>query len=132
MPAGIRNQTGVTAPKRQVEQSARRGGCDFELFYEQQHTSSAREVRATSSILAITLDGKGVSVRKAEVTRRRAEERKPRLNHRRSKGEKAHTKRMGTLADVYMIAPFVRTPDQIVRELEQGCLPKVSRGNSPR
>ena len=116
----IRNQTGVTVPKRQVEQSARRAGCDFESFYEQQRAANAREVKASSGILAITVDGKGVPMRKAdlrEATRKAAEERKPRLNHRRSKGEKSHTKRMGTVAAVYTIAPFVRTPEQIVREL---------------
>jgi hypothetical protein len=116
----IRNQTGVTVHKRQVEESARRASRDFELFYEQQRAASARQVKATSSILAITADGKGLPMRLSdlrETTRRRAEERKPRLNHRRSKGEKPHTKRMGTVAAVYTIAPFVRTPDQIVREL---------------
>jgi hypothetical protein len=116
----IRNQTGVTVPKRQVEESARRASHDFELFYEQQRAASARQVKATSGILVITADGKGVPMRKSdlrEATRKAAEERKPRLNHRRSKGEKAHTKRMSTVAAVYTIAPFVRTPEQIVREL---------------
>jgi hypothetical protein len=53
-----------------------------------------------------------------DETRKAAEARKSRFKHRRSKGEKAHTKRMGTVAAVYTIAPFVRTPDQIVRELK--------------
>lgn len=116
----IRKQTGVTVPKRQAEESARRAGCDFESFYEQQQAAHTREVKASSGILAITVDGKGVPLRKAdlrEATRKAAQARKPRLNHRRSKGEKSHTKRMSTVAAVYTIGPFVRTPEQIVREL---------------
>jgi hypothetical protein len=116
----IRDQTGVTVPKRQIEQSALRASCDFELFYEQQRSQNAREVKKTGSILAITVDGKGVPMRKSdlrEATRKAAEERQPRLKHRRSPGEKTKTKRMSTVAAVYTIEPFVRIPEQIVREL---------------
>jgi hypothetical protein len=116
----IRHQTGVTVPKRQIEQLERRASCDFDLFYEQRRTAYARQVKATSGILVITVDGKGVPMRKSDlrpVTLKAAQERKPRLNHRRSKGEKAHTKRMSAVAAVYTIAPFVRTPQQIVSEL---------------
>jgi hypothetical protein len=116
----IRNQTGVTVPKRQVEESARRASRDFELFYEQQRSHNAREVKKTGPILAITADGKGVPMLKSdlrEATRKAAEERKPRLQHRRSPGEKSKTKRMSTVAAVYTIEPFVRTPEQIVSEL---------------
>jgi hypothetical protein len=116
----IRDQTGVTVPKRQIEQSALRASCDFELFYEQQRSQNAREVKKTGPILAITVDGKGVPMRKSdlrEATRKAAEERQPRLKHRRSPGEKTTTKRMSTVAAVYTIEPFVRRPEQIVREL---------------
>ncbi|MGH8647793.1 MAG: ISKra4 family transposase [Burkholderiales bacterium] len=115
----LRNQTGVLVPKRQVEQSACRAAQDFELFYEQQRSQSAREVKKTGEILVLTTDGKGIPVRKQdlrEATRKAAEERKPRLQHRRSKGEKTKRKRMGTVAAVYTIEPFVRTPEQILRE----------------
>jgi len=116
----IRDQTGVTVPKRQIEQVARRASCDFDLFYEQQRSQHAREVKKTGPILVITADGKGVPMRKSdlrEATRKAAEERKPHLKHRRSPGEKSKTKRMSTVAAVYTIEPFVRTPEQIVREL---------------
>ena len=116
----IRDQTGVTVPKRQIEEAARRASRDFELFYEQQRSQNAREVRKTGPILAITVDGKGVPMRKAdlrEATRKAAEGRQPRLKHRRSPGEKTGSKRMSTVAAVYTIEPFVRTPEQIVREL---------------
>jgi hypothetical protein len=116
----IRNRTGVTVPKRQIEESARRASRDFELFYEQQRSQNAREVKKTGPILAITVDGKGVPMRKSdlrEATRRAAEGRQPRLKHRRSPGEKTKTKRMSAVAAVYTIKPFVRAPEQIVREL---------------
>ncbi len=116
----IRDQTGVTVPKRQIEEAARRASRDFELFYEQQRSQNAREVKKTGPILAVTVDGKGVPMRKAdlrEATRKAAEDRQPRLKHRRSPGEKTKTKRMSTVAAVYTIEPFVRTPEQIVREL---------------
>lgn len=117
----IRNQTGVSVPKRQVEEAVRRAAQDFESFYKQQRAASARQVKATSGILSLTFDGKGVPVRKADLreeTRRRAEEQKPRCKHHRGKNEKANAKRMGTVAAVYTIAPFVRRPEQIACELE--------------
>ena len=113
--------TGVKTPKRQVEESVRRSARDFDPFYQEQRAASAREVKITSNILVISVDGKGVPMLKTALrdqTRKAAEARRPRFKHRRSKGEKANTKRMGTVAAVYTIPPFVRTPDQIVRELK--------------
>jgi hypothetical protein len=115
------NRTGVMVSKRQAEESAKRSAQDFDFFYEEQRAASASEVKATSEILVISVDGKGVPMRKSdlrEATRKAAEERKPRLIHRRSKGEKSKSKRMGTVAAVYTIEPFVRTPEQIVREFQ--------------
>jgi hypothetical protein len=119
--ASVHQQTGVLIPKRQTEELARRAAQDFELFYAGQRTQTARQVKARSEILVISADGKGIPMLKTDLrpaTRKAAGERSPRLNHRRSKGEKAHSKRMGTVATVYTIAPFVRTPAQIVREFE--------------
>jgi hypothetical protein len=133
----IRNQTGVAVPKRQVEESARRASRDFELFYEQQRSQNARAVKKTGPILAITVDGKGVPMLKSdlrEATRKAAEERQPRLKHRCSPGEKTKTKRMSTVAAVYTIEPFVRAPEQIVRELApiQEALPPRPRPEDKR
>ena len=117
--SNIDNLTGVSVPKRQIEQSALRAARDFNLFYQQQRSQTAREVKKTGNILALTTDAKGVPMRKIdlqEATRKAAEERKPHLEHRRSPGEKTKSKRMGTVAAVYTIDPFVRTPEQIVRE----------------
>src|SRR5215813_8066132 len=116
----ISSHTGVKVPKRQMEQIVRHSAQDIELFYEQQRAASALQVKATSEILAISMDQKGIPMRKAdlrEATRKAAQERKPHLKHRRSKGEKSHSKRMSTVASVYTIAPFVRTPEQIAGEM---------------
>ncbi len=135
--ASILQQTGQTVPKRQAEESARRAAQNFELFYQQQRSANAREVNTSGEILAITLDGKGVPMLKIdprEATRKAAEERKPRLKHRLSKGEKTKNKRMGTVAAVYTIEPFVRTPEQIVRELGpvRDALPRRPRPEDKR
>jgi hypothetical protein len=53
-----------------------------------------------------------------EVTRTAARSREPRLKHRLSKGEKTNAKRMATVVAVYTTAAFVRTPEQVVRELK--------------
>lgn len=112
---------GVKVGKRQAEEAAIRAAQDFDLFYETQRAQSARQVKATSGIVTITTDGKGVPMRKPdlrEATRQAAEKRTPLLDHRRSKGEKSQTKRMSTVASVYTIAPFVRAPEDIVREFK--------------
>jgi len=112
---------GLKIGKRQAEEVAISAARDFDLFYEKQRAQTAREVKATSGILVLQMDGKGIRMLLAylrEQTRQEAEQRTPRLDHRRSKGEKSHTKRMSTVAAVYTIAPFVRAPEDIVRELK--------------
>lgn len=92
------------------------------MFYESQRAQTAKQVRATSELLIISSDGKGIPMRKADLrepTREAAQARQPRQRQRRSKGEKPHTKRMGTVAAVYTIAPWVRTPEEIVSELSR-------------
>lgn len=118
--ATMQKQTGVTVPKRQLEECVQRAAQDFELFYQQQRTATPRETKASSPILVLSTDQKGVPTRKAdllEATRKAAEKRNPRLKHRRSKGEKPHRKRLSTVAAVYTIPPFVRTAEQIVGEM---------------
>jgi hypothetical protein len=118
--ATIQKQTGVTVHKRQLEECVRRVSQDFELFYQQQRSATPQQVKASSQILVLMMDQKGVPMRKAdllEATRKAAEKRNPRLQHRRSKGEKPHRKRLSTVAAVYTIPPFLRTPEQIVGEM---------------
>jgi hypothetical protein len=53
-----------------------------------------------------------------EPTRRKAAQGTPhKLAQRLSKGEKRNRKRIATVAAVYTVAPYVRTPQQVVRSL---------------
>jgi hypothetical protein len=62
------------------------------------------------SILVVTVDGKGVPMRR-EASEQPADGRK-----RRRKGEKANKKREACVGAVYSIEPFVRTPQDIVND----------------
>lgn len=115
-------QTGALVPKRQIEQLVERAAQDFESFYEQRSvkaTPAASRVE-TGSVLVISGDSKGVPLCRGDLkpaTQQAAAARQPHLEHRRSKGEKPHTKRMSTVAAVYTIEPFARTAEQVVGEL---------------
>ncbi len=117
--AEINQYTGAHLPKRQAEQIAAHTAQDFDAFYAQREVSRD-QTPDTSPILVLTTDGKGVPMRKADLrqaTRKAAETRQPHYQHRRSKGEKSGSKRMSTVAAVYTVAPFIRTPEQVVGEL---------------
>jgi hypothetical protein len=112
--------TGAPVKKRQVEELATRAALDFDAFY------AARPVNDTEGegiALVLTFDAAGIVVLKADLrpaTRKAAEkkERDPRWPKKRlSKGEKRNRKRMAQVAAVYAIAPFERTPDDVLREL---------------
>lgn len=114
-------QTGAHVPKRQIEQLVERAAQDFESFYEQRSVEavSASSVE-TGEVLAISSDGKGVPLCRSDLkpaTQQAAAARQPRLEHRRSKGEKPYTRRMSTVAAVYTVASFARTPEQVAGEL---------------
>lgn len=107
-------RTGSAVPKRQVEELVGRAGNaeDFEQFYA---TRAAGE-QASGELQVISSDGKGVVMRREdlrEATKRAAERSRHKLGKRLSKGEKHNRKRMATVAAVYTIAPFVRTPEQV-------------------
>jgi hypothetical protein len=114
----VSQATGAKVAKRQVEQLAVRAAQDFDAFYEARAECPRPEV--TSSILVVTVDGKGVVMRPSdlrEYTRKKAAEQKHKLQTRLSPGEKRNAKRMATVAAVYTIAPHVRTPEDVVRTL---------------
>lgn len=118
----LRSTSGAQVAKRQAQEAVERAAVDFEEFYRaRREAETSPEVsEASGSILVITCDGKGVPMRKdslRENTRKLAEGSEPKLRTRRSKGEKAHRKRMATVAAVYTIAPFERTPEDVMSAL---------------
>ena len=117
----LKKTTGAPVPKRQVEGLTVRAAQDFDAFYQARHElPNAAAAKKSGSVVVITTDGKGVVMRKEdlrEATRKAAAGRTPKLSKRLTTGEKRNAKRMSTVAAVYTIAPFVRTPEDIVGEL---------------
>jgi hypothetical protein len=123
----IEKTTAAKIGKRQAEELAYHSAIDFEEFYQQQKAQSSEEIE-TGEIVVISADGKGVVVRTEDLrspTQKRAKETSKKLEKRLTKGEKRHSKRMATVASVYTINPFIRTPQQIVNPSE------VTRNNYP-
>jgi hypothetical protein len=112
----IEKTTGGHVPKRQIEEMASRAAQDFDAFYQ---TRQAGPVEETGPLLVLSVDGKGVVMRTEDLrekTRQAASERKHKMGARLSKGEKRNAKRMATVAAVYTIEPFVRTPEDLMGE----------------
>ena len=108
--------TGAQVAKRQVEELIARAAQDFQTFYHERY--EWRPPQETGAILVITVDGKGVVMRREDLregTRKRAEGGRHKLLTRLSRGEKRNAKRMATVAAVYTIAPQVRTAEQVLR-----------------
>lgn len=113
----LEENTGARVPKKQVEEIVARGAQDFEAFYEQQEVVEAEE---TGPIIALSVDGKGIVMRKGdlrEATKKAAEQREHKLTTRLSKGEKRNSKRMAEVASVYTIQPHMRKADEIIGKL---------------
>jgi hypothetical protein len=124
----IGKNTGGHVPKRQVEELVLRAAQDFDAFYQRRHALIG-DGQGAGSILAISVDGKGVTMRPQDLreqTRKAAEARTHKMGTRLSKGEKKNAKRMATVAAVYTIAPFVRTPEELIGDSS------LSRRGPPR
>jgi hypothetical protein len=112
----LETYTGAHVPKRQFEELVARAAQDFEDFYEQRQRYS-RAAPHTGSILVLTVDGKGVVMRPEDLrdaTRRAAAKRDKSFTARLAQGRRLHAKRMASVAAVYTIQPFVRTPEEIL------------------
>ncbi|MBN1611301.1 MAG: hypothetical protein JW940_32005 [Polyangiaceae bacterium] len=68
----------------------------------------------------LTFDGAGIIMRKEDLrpaTQQAAAKSKPKLETRLSSGEKRNRKRMAEVAAIYSVAPFPRTPMDVVHGL---------------
>jgi hypothetical protein len=99
----IAELTGVSVPKRSLEEILPDAAQDFDAFYRQRSVATA-----AGSILVAAVDGKGIPMVKPCGARPRA---------RLTKGQKANKKRMATVATVFTRAPWVRTPQQVIESL---------------
>jgi hypothetical protein len=112
----VRELTGASIAKRQVEELTVRAAQDFDAFYEQR----AQNRDPSKDLLVISTDGKGIVMRHEDLrdgTKRAAEKSNQKLQTRLTPGEKSNRKRMAQVATVYSIAPFTRTPGDIVHTL---------------
>jgi len=116
--ASVRRLTGDDAlAKRQEEELVGRAAQDFDAYYEE---AVPPEPVSRNDLLVLSLDGKGIVMRPEglrEATRAAAEQAQTKLERRLSRGEKRNRKRMATVAAVYDVAPYVRTPEDILGDL---------------
>lgn len=132
----IKKTTAAQVPKRQVEELARRSASDFDSFYKhrQADPKQSNQLEKTGEIIVISADGKGVILRTEDLppqTQKRALLNHNKLDKRLTKGEKRNSKRMATVASVYTIAPFIRTPEQII-DPEKYCVDKRPKPENKR
>lgn len=114
--------TGAQVPKRQLEQLVQRAAVDFDDFYEiRRQRGKGVPAPEPDSLLVISADGKGVVMHQQDLrsaTRKAAENKnRSKLRTRLSQGPRRYRKRMATVASVYAVAPYVRTPEQMYRTL---------------
>ena len=116
----LEKTTGAHVPKRQAEELVSRAAIDFNAFYNQ--GGAVYEQQKSGSILALSVDGKGVVMRESDLrpsTQKAAKKRMQKLSSKLSKGEKQGSKRMATVAAVYTIEPFERKPEQVFANVMQ-------------
>jgi hypothetical protein len=110
--------TGGHVPKRQFEELVVRSAQDFEAFYAARQTGAGADPH-TGSILVLTVDGKGVVMRPEDLrepTQRAAAARAKTFTARLGGGRRLHAKRMASVAAIYTVEPFIRTPEEILPE----------------
>lgn len=112
----VRELTGASIAKRQVEELTIRAAQDFDAFYEARAVARGRG----DDLLIISTDGKGIVMRHEDLregTKRAAEKSTRKLETRLTPGEKSNRKRMAQVATVYSVAPFPRGPADVLHSL---------------
>jgi hypothetical protein len=114
----VRDYTGSSIAKRQVEELAIRAAQDFDAFYEER--AATRDPK--DDLLIISTDAKGIVMRHEDLrdgTRKAAEKSVRKLETRLTPGEKSNRKRMAQVATVYSVAPFPRSAADIIHTLRK-------------
>lgn len=115
----VKQITGICLSKSAAEILASKAAVDFDAFYAQKKNKGNFETQQPP-LLVLTTDGKGIVMRREDLrdaTKKRAEKVQHKLKKRQSKGEKTNAKRMATVASVYYIDRFSRSPEQILGEM---------------
>jgi hypothetical protein len=114
--AHLERAGGGRMAKRQAEAVAVSLSQDFDAFYAQP-LAAAQPNAEPGKLLVISADGKGIVMHPKglrEATRRALEREEHKQHTRLSPGEKKNRKRMATVVSVYEVAPYPRTPEQIL------------------
>lgn len=123
----ISETTAGHVPKRQSEEVVVQMTHDFEAFYE---TRKGQPAEHSTDLVVLTADSKGIVMHREdlrEATRQAAQRQQHQLTTRLSPGEKRQRKRMATVASVYTVAPFQRTPEEVMGvSQDQEARPKVA------
>ena len=109
--------TGVHVPKRQFEQEVIRAAQDFEMFYaDRQKRARADPHTGARPGADDGWQGCGDAARgfRARPTQRAAAARAKSFTARLGAGRRLHAKRMASVAAIYTVAPWVRTPEEIL------------------
>ena len=102
---GLNRTLGISVSKQALETGIQEDAVDVEAFYEQKETPSTEH---EGSILVVQADGKGVPMRRDEPAVQAA---------RRGKGQKRAKKKEAVVTAIYTIAPYLRTPQDVVDAL---------------
>ncbi len=116
----ITETTGQLIHKQQIEHIAVSVSNDFDAFYQANLSDEKLEEAKDAPLLILTSDGKGIVMHKDDLrpaTQKKAEMSNKKLEKRLSSGEKKNSKRMATVASVYNIERFIRSPDDFKNEL---------------
>jgi len=113
-------QTGARVAKRQVEEIAVRAAEDFDAFYAERRAADDR-VESTGDLLVMTFDAKGIVMVPEDLrpaTKKAASKATRKLATRLTSGEKRNRKRMAQVAAIYTVPRHVRTPFDVMADLD--------------
>ena len=120
----VRSTTASRIGVKQCEQLTVEVSQDFDDFYAQRDYGNAEaDSIPEDALLVMSSDGKGIvmhpdspreSTRKAQEQHHQERKKAKRL----SPGQKQGRKRMATVASVYQVSPYVRTPEQVLKSGE--------------
>lgn len=99
------NWLGLTLPKRSSEQMNNEHSEYMRAYYE---ARSVPEASVSDTILVVSADGKGIPMTREDS---------PPPEARRGRGTKKTAKKEATVTAIYTIAPYKRSPDDIIRAL---------------
>jgi hypothetical protein len=119
---GLKRILGISVSKQALETGIQEDAVDVEAFYEQKEIPSAEQ---EGVILVVQADGKGVPMKRDEPAVKAA---------RLGKGQKRGKKKEAVVTAIYTIAPYPRTPQDVVDALipKQDKTKQESRSSSQR